>query len=86
MPTERSGLTVRFQLREADVRTMKHYIHYVAMHGDMLVDLEHQGTVEALTGEPMGVERLERINLDTTPGSYDVDHEKWHTHYMGQHK
>lgn len=82
--TERSGLTVRFQLREDDVRQMKHYIEYVALHGDMLVDFENVNAKDAIGG-PIGVVRLEQINLDTVPGSYDVDSQKWYAHYMGNH-
>jgi hypothetical protein len=80
VPTERSGLTVRFQLQDEDVRTFIHYIRYIAMHGDMLVDLH---TSDALGTLP--VERLPTMNLDKTPGSYDINHEAWYAHYMGNH-
>jgi hypothetical protein len=85
MPTERSGLTVRFQLREQDVPTMKRYIHYVAMHGDMLVDFEHVNNPDVLAPNE-GARRLPVINLDATPGSYDVDSDRWYAQYMGNHQ
>jgi hypothetical protein len=83
--TDRTGLTVRFQLQESDVRQMRHYIEAVACHGDMLVDLHHMGRKEAVTNEEIGVERLRTINLDPTPGSYDVS-DSWYHHYMGNHQ
>jgi hypothetical protein len=85
VPTERSGLTVRFQLQEDDVRTFFHYIRYIAKHGDMLVDLiaheqNDDGEFNSVT------ERLPTINLDPTPGSYNIQHESWYAHYMGNHQ
>jgi hypothetical protein len=78
--TERSGLTVRFKLQDDDVRHMVRYIKVVAMHGDMLVDLYSR---DELGGEIST--RLPTINLDPTPGSYDVDSERWYDSYMGAH-
>jgi hypothetical protein len=76
MPTERSGLTVRIQMEQKDVEVIVLYIRYVAMHGDMLVDFTRQDATI----------RLERIEMDTTPGTYNVASDKWHAHYMGNHK
>jgi hypothetical protein len=51
----------------------------------MLVDLDVATAIDAVTQEPIGPRRLDTINLDPTPGAYDVDDGRWHHHYMGNH-
>jgi hypothetical protein len=79
MPTERSGLTVRFPLAEDDVRIMLHYIQAIACHGDMLVHCTHEKV------DVTGGSILDRLGLDPTPGSYNIEDSKWYFHYMGNH-
>jgi hypothetical protein len=78
MPTERSGLTVRFQLKQQDVEQMVLYIRHIAMHGDMNVLFLREGHMD----EPM---QLPKLELDPTPGSYSVEASKWYDSYMGRH-
>jgi len=82
VPTERTGVTVRFQLQETDVREFRCYIRAIVCHGDMLVDF-----LDLTAGDQdQAAERLKIINLSPVPGSYDVEHTKWFNHYMGNHK
>lgn len=73
MPTERSGLTVRFQLQAADVEQITEYIRAVAMHGDMTVLFSRQGVVSELT----------KINMSSEVGSYNIENH-WFFAYMGR--
>jgi hypothetical protein len=74
--TERTGLTVRFQLRQQDVERMALYIRAVTMHGDMNVLFSRPGMPET---------QLATMNLSTEVGSYSVA-DDWYFQYMGQHQ
>ncbi|WP_244832379.1 ATP-binding protein [Caballeronia sp. TF1N1] len=79
VPTEESGLTVKIQLQEEHVEQICLYIRYIVMHGDMNATFMREGHTE----EP---QVLAKLDLDPTPGSYDVNSERWYERYMGQHR
>lgn len=76
VPTDRTGLTVRFQLEAKDVEQMVKYIQAVAMHGDMNVMFTRPNVSEV---------KLDPMNLATEVGSYNVNDSQWYFPYMGNH-
>lgn len=78
VPTDRTGVTVRFPLRESDVEEIVKYISFVSLHGDMNVEFMREGHFE----QPMVMPKL---GMDPTPGTYDVNHNRWYDRYMGNH-
>lgn len=76
LPTTDTGLTVSFMLKEDQVEEVARYVTYIAMHGDMCVEFTWGDQTQRLT----------TIDMDTTPGSYNINYDQWWNRYMGDHE
>lgn len=77
LPTTESGLTVSFILQEDQVKEVIAYVKYIALHGEMEIEFN----------TPDGLDHsIDKLNMSTEPGSYNIDASKWYARYMGDHK
>lgn len=85
IPTEESGLEVKFQLGKHDLNTFIHYIKSIVFNGEIKAELSTPKLVRGDTGN--SIEQGDYILLNTLgmsfePGSYDMS-DSWYEGYMG---
>ena len=85
IPTEESGLEVKFQLGKHDVNTFVHYIKSIVFNGEIKAELSIPKLVR--TDDGNSIKQGDYILLDTLgmsfePGSYDMS-DSWYQSYMG---
>lgn len=85
IPTEESGLEVKFQLGKHDVNTFVHYIKSIVFNGEIKAELSTTKLVK--TEEGISIQQGDYTLLDTLgmsfePGSYDMS-DSWYQNYMG---
>lgn len=85
IPTEESGLEVKFQLGKHDVNTFVHYIKSIVFNGEIKAELSTTKLVK--TEEGISIQQGDYTLLDTLgmsfePGSYDMS-DSWYQGYMG---
>ena len=85
IPTEESGLEVKFQLGKHDVNTFVHYIKSIVFNGEIKAELSTPKLIR--TDESNSIQQGDYTLLDTLgmsfePGSYDMS-DRWHQGYMG---
>ena len=85
IPTEESGLEVKFQLGKHDVNTFVHYITSIVFNGEIKAEL----SIPKLTREETGnsiqqgdYTLLNTLGMSFEPGSYDMS-DSWYQNYMG---
>lgn len=85
IPTEESGLEVKFQLGKHDVNTFVHYITSIVFNGEIKAEL----SIPKLTREEAGnsiqqgdYTLLNTLGMSFEPGSYDMS-DSWYQNYMG---
>lgn len=85
IPTEESGLEVKFQLGKHDVNTFVHYITSIVFNGEIKAEL----SIPKLTREETGNSILQgdytllpTLGMSFEPGSYDMS-DSWYKGYMG---
>ncbi|HGV0335084.1 TPA: ATP-binding protein [Escherichia coli] len=85
IPTEESGLEVKFQLGKHDVNTFVHYITSIVFNGEIKAEL----SIPKLTREETGnsiqqgdYTLLNTLGMSFEPGSYDMS-DSWYKGYMG---
>lgn len=85
IPTEESGLEVKFQLGKHDVNTFVHYITSIVFNGEIKAEL----SIPKLTREETGnsiqqgdYTLLNTLGMSFEPGSYDMS-DSWYQSYMG---
>lgn len=69
MPTEESGLTVIIPIPEDQWEEAQNYATYIVKHGGMNARINDHG--------------ISPLELDTKPGSYNVNQVEWYDPYMG---
>lgn len=85
IPTEESGLEVKFQLGKHDLNTFVHYIKSIVFNGEIKAELSTTKLVK--TEEGISIQQGDYTLLDTLgmsfePGSYDMS-DSWYKGYMG---
>lgn len=85
IPTEESGLEVKFQLGKHDVNTFVHYITSIVFNGEIKAELSTTKLVK--TEEGISIQQGDYTLLDTLgmsfePSSYDMS-DSWYQGYMG---
>lgn len=85
IPTEESGLEVKFQLGKHDVNTFVHYITSIVFNGEIKAEISTTKLVK--TEEGISIQQGDYTLLDTLgmsfePGSYDMS-DSWYQNYMG---
>lgn len=85
IPTEESGLEVKFQLGKHDVNTFVHYIKSIVFNGEIKAELSTTKLIK--TEEGISIQQGDYTLLDTLgmsfePGSYDMS-DSWYQGYMG---
>lgn len=85
IPTEESGLEVKFQLGKHDLDTFIHYIKSIVFNGEIKAEL----STPKLTREETGISitqgdytLLDTLGMSFEPGSYDMS-DSWYQDYMG---
>ncbi|AEL79643.1 rIIA-like protein [Escherichia phage vB_EcoP_G7C] len=85
IPTEESGLEVKFQLGKHDVNTFVHYITSIVFNGEIKAELSIPKLVREETGNSIqqgNYTLLNTLGMSFEPGSYDMS-DKWYQGYMG---
>lgn len=85
IPTEESGLEVKFQLGKHDVNTFVHYITSIVFNGEIKAELSIPKLVK--TDEGNSIQQgdytlLNTLGMSFEPGSYDMS-DSWYKGYMG---
>ncbi|AXY81322.1 rIIA lysis inhibitor [Escherichia phage PD38] len=85
IPTEESGLEVKFQLGKHDLNTFIHYIKSIVFNGEIKAELSTPKLIR--TDESNSIQQGDYTLLDTLgmpfePGSYDMS-DRWYQGYMG---
>lgn len=80
-PTTESGLEVSIPIEENDVYEFLTYIRYIAMHGEMNIELKVEGYYSS-SSKPL----LPKLGMSTEPGSYSFNSSTWYQDYMGDHE
>lgn len=80
-PTTESGLEVSIPIEENDVYEFLTYIRYIAMHGEMNIELKVEGYYSN-SSTPL----LPKLGMSTEPGSYSFSSTTWYQDYMGDHE
>ena len=85
IPTEESGLEVKFQLGKHDVNTFVHYITSIVFNGEIKAELSIPKLVREETGNSIqqgDYTLLNTLGMSFEPGSYDMTG-SWYQGYMG---
>ena len=85
IPTEESGLEVKFQLGKHDVNTFVHYIKSIVFNGEIKAELSTTKLVKTETGisiQQGDYALLDTLGMSFEPGSYDMS-DSWYQGYMG---
>ena len=85
IPTEESGLEVKFQLGKHDVNTFVHYITSIVFNGEIKAELSIPKLVKTETGNSIqqgDYTLLNTLGMSFEPGSYDMS-DSWYQSYMG---
>lgn len=85
IPTEESGLEVKFQLGKHDVNTFVHYITSIVFNGEIKAELSIPKLVREETGNSIqqgDYTLLPTLGMSFEPGSYDMS-DSWYQNYMG---
>lgn len=85
IPTEESGLEVKFQLGKHDVNTFVHYITSIVFNGEIKAELSipkliREGTRNSI--QQGNYTLLNTLGMSFEPGSYDMS-DSWYQSYMG---
>ena len=84
IPTEESGLEVKFQLGKHDVNTFVHYIKSIVFNGEIKAELSTTKLVKTETGisiQQGDYTLLDTLGMSFEPGSYDIS-DSWYQGYM----
>lgn len=84
IPTEESGLEVKFQLGKHDVNTFVHYIKSIVFNGEIKAELSTTKLVKTETGisiQQGDYTLLDTLGMSFEPGSYDMS-DSWYQGYM----
>ena len=85
IPTEESGLEVKFQLGKHDVNTFVHYITSIVFNGEIKAELSIPKLVKTEAGNSIqqgDYTLLKTLGMSFEPGSYDMSG-SWYQGYMG---
>ena len=85
IPTEESGLEVKFQLGKHDVSTFIHYIKSIVFNGEIKAELSTPKLTREETGNSIlqgDYTLLPTLGMSFEPGSYDMS-DSWYQNYMG---
>lgn len=85
IPTEESGLEVKFQLGKHDVNTFVHYITSIVFNGEIKAELSIPKLVKTEEGNSIqqgNYTLLNTLGMSFEPGSYDMS-DSWYQSYMG---
>ncbi len=85
IPTEESGLEVKFQLGKHDVNTFVHYITSIVFNGEIKAELSIPKLVRTEEGNSIhqgDYTLLDTLGMSFEPGSYDMS-DRWYQGYMG---
>ena len=85
IPTEESGLEVKFQLGKHDVNTFIHYIKSIVFNGEIKAELSTPKLIKTDDGNSIqqgDYTLLNTLGMSFEPGSYDMS-DRWHQGYMG---
>lgn len=85
IPTEESGLEVKFQLGKHDVSTFIHYIKSIVFNGEIKAELSTPKLTREETGNSIlqgDYTLLPTLGMSFKPGSYDMS-DSWYQNYMG---
>ena len=85
IPTEESGLEVKFQLGKHDVNTFVHYITSIVFNGEIKAELSIPKLVRTEEGNSIqqgDYTLLNTLGMSFEPGSYDMS-DSWYQGYMG---
>lgn len=85
IPTEESGLEVKFQLGKHDVNTFVHYITSIVFNGEIKAELSIPKLVKTESGNSIqqgDYTLLDTLGMSFEPGSYDMS-DSWYKGYMG---
>ena len=85
IPTEESGLEVKFQLGKHDVNTFVHYIQSIVFNGEIKAELSTTKLIREETGisiQQGDYTLLDTLGMSFEPGSYDMS-DSWYQGYMG---
>ena len=85
IPTEESGLEVKFQLGKHDVNTFVHYITSIVFNGEIKAELSIPKLVKTEAGNSIqqgDYTLLNTLGMSFEPGSYDMS-DSWYRGYMG---
>ena len=85
IPTEESGLEVKFQLGKHDVNTFVHYITSIVFNGEIKAELSIPKLVKTEEGNSIqqgDYTLLNTLGMSFEPGSYDMS-DSWYQGYMG---
>lgn len=85
IPTEESGLEVKFQLGKHDVNTFVDYIKSIVFNGEIKAELSTPKFIREETGNSIqqgDYTLLNTLGMSFEPGSYDMS-DSWYQGYMG---
>lgn len=85
IPTEESGLEVKFQLGKHDMNTFVHYITSIVFNGEIKAELSIPKLVKTEAGNSIqqgDYTLLNTLGMSFEPGSYDMS-DSWYKGYMG---
>lgn len=85
IPTEESGLEVKFQLGKNDVNTFVDYIKSIVFNGEIKAELSTPKLTREETGNSIlqgDYTLLNTLGMSFEPGSYDMS-DSWYQSYMG---
>lgn len=85
IPTEESGLEVKFQLGKCDLSTFTDYIKSIVFNGEIKAELSIPKLVREETGNSIqqgDYTLLDTLGMSFEPGSYDMSN-SWYQSYMG---
>ena len=85
IPTEESGLEVKFQLGKHDLNTFIHYINSIVFNGEIKAELSTPVLTRKETGNSIkqsDYTLLPTLGMSFEPGSYDMS-DSWYQNYMG---
>ena len=85
IPTEESGLEVKFQLGKHDVNTFIHYIKSIVFNGEIIAELSTPKLIkidESNSIQQGDYTLLNTLGMSFEPGSYDMS-DSWYQGYMG---